>query len=161
EKYREQRGAMNFYTLYRAHDYHFKIYGAMFAGQSQAALAGADQLAAAIPGDLLRVTEPPMADWLEGFVPMRLHVLIRFGRWPELTATPLPADRDLYCGRPAMPHSAGGVACAATGQVAAAETEREQFAAAVARVPESRMLFNNTCRDILAVARAMLDGELE
>ena len=32
EKYLARRGAMNFYTLYRAHDYHFKIYGAMFAG---------------------------------------------------------------------------------------------------------------------------------
>ena len=25
-----------------------------------------------------------MADWLEGFVPMRLHVLIRFGKWQEI-----------------------------------------------------------------------------
>ena len=25
-----------------------------------------------------------MADWLEGFVPMRLHVLIRFGMWGEI-----------------------------------------------------------------------------
>ena len=36
----------------------------------------------------------------------------------------------------------------------------EAFVAAVARVPESRYLFNNTCKDILAVAGAMLDGEL-
>ena len=42
EKFLARRGAMNFYTLYRAHDYHFKIYGAMFAGQSAAALAAAD-----------------------------------------------------------------------------------------------------------------------
>src|SRR6266581_1707637 len=77
---------MNFYTLYRAHNYHFKIYGAMFLGQQRTALDTADQLAAAIPEDLLRVTNPPMADWLEGFVPMRLHVLIRFGRWADILA---------------------------------------------------------------------------
>ena len=37
---------------------------------------------------------------------------------------------------------------------------REQFVEAVARVPDSRYLFNNTSRDILAIAGAMLDGEI-
>jgi tetratricopeptide (TPR) repeat protein len=161
EKFRAQRGAMNFYTLYRAHDYHFKIYGAMFLGQERAALEAADQLAAAIPEGLLRVRNPPMADWLEGFVAMRLHVLIRFGRWPEILAAPLPADPDLYLVTTAMTHYAKGVAHAASGQVAEAAGEQARFAAAVARVPRSRTLFNNTCLDILAVAGAMLDGEAE
>src|SRR5215470_15166050 len=161
EKFRARHGAMNFYTLYRAHDYHFKIYGAMFLGQSQAALDAADQLAAAIPGDLLRVKSPPMADWLEGFVPMKLHVLIRFGRWPDILATPLPEDPELYCVTTAMTLYAKGVAAAATGQVGQAAEQRALFTAAAARVPESRTVFNNTCRDILAVAGAMLDGELE
>ena len=31
----------------------------------------------------------------------------------------------------------------------------------MARVPETRYLFNNTCLDILAVAAEMLDGEIE
>ena len=43
----------------------------------------------------------------------------------------------------------------------AADRERELFKSAAARVPESRTLFNNICIDILAVAGAMLDGELE
>ncbi|HEY2308326.1 MAG TPA: hypothetical protein VGI05_20835 [Streptosporangiaceae bacterium] len=161
EKFRAQRGPMNFYTLYRAHNYHFKVYGAMFLGQERTALEAADQLAAAIPGDLLRVQHPPMADWLEGFVAMRLHVLIRFGRWPEVLAAPLPADPDLYLVTTAMAHYAKGVAHAATGQVAQAAGEQARFAAAVARVPQTRTIFNNTCQDILAVAGAMLDGEVE
>ena len=161
EKFRARRGAMNFYTLYRAHNYHFKVYGAMFLGQQRTALAAADQLAAAIPEDLLRVENPPMADWLEGFAAMRLHVLIRFGRWAEILAAPLPADPDLYLVTTAMTHYAKGVAHAATGQVADAAGEQERFAAAAARVPQTRTIFNNTCRDVLAVAGAMLDGELE
>lgn len=161
EKFRARHGAMNFYTLYRAHDYHFKIYGAMFLGRERAALEAADQLAAAIPEDLLRVQNPPMADWLEGFVAMRLHVLIRFGRWPEILAAPLPADPDLYLVTTAMTHYAKGVAHAASGQVEQAAAEQARFGAAVARVPESRTIFNNTSLDILAVAAAMLDGELE
>jgi tetratricopeptide (TPR) repeat protein len=161
EKFRAQRGAMNFYTLYRAHNYHFKVYGAMFLGQDRTALEAAGQLAAAIPGDLLRVQDPPMADWLEGFVAMRLHVLIRFGRWAEILAAPLPADPDLYLVTTAMTHYAKGVAHAATGQAGQAAGEQERFAAAVARVPRTRTIFNNTCQDILAVAGAMLDGEVE
>ena len=161
ERFRARRGAMNFYTLYRAHNYHFKIYGAMFLGQQRAALEAADQLTAAIPEDLLRLPDPPMADWLEGFVPMRMHVLIRFGRWPDILAAPLPADPELYCVTTAMTHYAKGIARAATGQVGEAEAERARFAAAAGRVPESRTIFNNTCRDILAVAGAMLDGEVE
>ncbi|WP_030896102.1 hypothetical protein [Streptomyces sp. NRRL S-474] len=161
EKYHQRAGAMNFYTLYRAHNLHFKIYGAMFLGQSQTALDTAAQLEAAIPEDLLRVPSPPMADWLEGFLAMRVHVLIRFGRWTDILALPAPADPELYAVSTAMRHYARGVARSATGEIDRAETERELFREAVRRVPETRMLFNNTCHDILAVAAAMLDGELE
>ena len=150
EKFRDRAGAMNFYTLYRVHNYHFKIYGAMFLGQAQTALATADQLVAAIPDDLLRVQVPPMADWLEGFVPMKMHVLIRFGRWPDiidtLIDTPLPADPELYCVSTAMIRYAQGVACAASGRVGEAAEHRAQFEGAVERVPETRTVFNNTCR---------------
>ncbi|MFE6286315.1 hypothetical protein [Streptomyces sp. NPDC057877] len=160
EKYRERAGAMNFYTLYRVHNHHFKIYGAMFLGQSRTALEAADALEAAIPEELLRVQSPPMADWLESFVAMRVHVLIRFGRWAELLDLPLPADPDLYRVTTAMLRYARGVALSATGRTDEAETERELFRAAVARVPASRTLFNNLSVDILAIAAAMLDGEL-
>src|SRR5215468_5311853 len=161
EKFLARRGSMNFYTLYRAHNYHFKIYGAMFLGQARTALDTADQLAEAIPEELLRVQTPPMADWLESFVPMKMHVLIRFGHWDDIIAAALPTDPDLYCVTTAMMHYAKGVACAATGRIAEAEEHRTQLAAAIRRVPASRNLFNNTSDDILAIAAAMLDGELE
>jgi len=161
EKFLAREGAMNLYTVYRAHNYHFKIYGAMFLGQSQVALETADMLAAAIPEDLLRVTVPPMADWLEGFIPMKMHALIRFGRWQDIIGAPLPGDPDLYCVTTAMMHYAKGIAFAATGRIGAAAEHRGQFAAAAQRVPASRTVFNNTCADILQVAAAMLDGELE
>jgi tetratricopeptide (TPR) repeat protein len=161
ERFTAREGAMNFYTLYRAHNYHFKIYGAMFLGQSEVALAAGDQLAAALPEELLRVEVPPMADWLEGFVPMKLHALVRFGRWQEIIDSPLPADGGLYLVTTAMTHYAKGVAFAATGRLDEAADQRRLLAAAIARVPESRTVFNNTCLDILAVAAAMLDGELD
>ncbi|AZP15531.1 hypothetical protein EJC51_05115 [Streptomyces aquilus] len=160
EKYHARAGAMNFYTLYRSHNYHFKIYGAMFLGQSRIALETAAELEASIPEDLLRVQSPPMADWLEAFLAMRVHALIRFGRWGDILQLPLPADPELYSVTTAMLHYARGVALSALGRVPEAEAERALFQEAVARVQETRMLFNNTCADILAVAAALLDGEL-
>ncbi|MEU1345077.1 hypothetical protein [Streptomyces sp. NPDC005827] len=160
EKYHARAGAMNFYTLYRCHNLHFGIYGAMFLGRRQDALALAARLEAAVPEELLRVESPPMADWLEGFPAMRVHVLVRFGRWDDILRLPLPADPVLYCVTTAMLHYARGVAYAATGRIPEAETERARFRDAVAAVPGTRMLFNNTCADILEIAAAMLDGEL-
>jgi tetratricopeptide (TPR) repeat protein len=58
-------------------------------------------------------------------------------------------------------HYARTVALANTGAIEAAEAERDLFFAARDRVPESRMLFNNTCRDILQVGEQMMLGELE
>ncbi|HCS45322.1 MAG TPA: hypothetical protein DIW52_21250, partial [Pseudomonas sp.] len=134
-KYLEQEGPLNFYTLYRCHNYHFKLYSAMFLGQYQPALEAADQLQATIREELLRVEQPPMADWLEGFVSMKVHVQIRFGKWQDILATPLPNDQALYCVTTAMLHYARGVAHAACGHIGAAETELQFFLDALSRVP--------------------------
>jgi tetratricopeptide (TPR) repeat protein len=160
QRYVAAEGVMNAYTLYRCHDLHFLVYGAMFLGDRGTALDAADRLVAAIPESLLRVESPPMADMLEGFVPIRVHAMIRFGMWDELIAEPLPLDRELYAATTAFVHYGRGVAYSATGRVAEAERESELFRAATARVPESRTLFNNTVVDLLAIAAEMLDGEL-
>jgi tetratricopeptide (TPR) repeat protein len=156
----DRSGPLNFYSLYRAHDLHFVVYSAMFQGQYTTALQAADELAEQLTPELLAIESPPMADWLEAFAPLRVHVLVRFGRWDDLIAHPLPADTDLYCTTAATIHYARGVAHAAKGQLPQALAERDAFTAAYSRIPESRYLFNNTSRDILAVAAAMLEGEI-
>lgn len=160
QRYVQHRGPLNFYTLYRAHNLHFVMYGAMFLGQSETAIDAGRRLEAALPPELLQVQSPPMADWLEGFYPMTMHALIRFGRWQEILDEPLPEDQELFCTTTAIMHYAKGVALAALGRVEEALAERELFRAAVERVPESRTVFNNTCQDILQVAAEMLDGEI-
>jgi tetratricopeptide (TPR) repeat protein len=160
-KYLEREGPLNFYSLYRCHDYHFKLYGAMFLGQLGPALEAAEEMVATLPPELLRTEAPPMADWLEGFVPMKMHVLVRFGRWREILDEPLPVDPELFCVTTALMRYARGVACAALRDVESAESERRLFSAALERVPPTRYVFNNTCLDILAVAAEMLNGEVE
>ena len=157
KKFVEKIGADNFYTLYRLHNYHFTIYGAMFLGQRSVALTTSDELMTALPEDFLR----PMADWFEGFLPMKQHALIRFGLWEEILAQPLPKDAELYCVTTAMMHYSRAIAFANLKKPAEAEAERVLFDRAYQRVPETRMLFNNTCRDILQVAEQMMLGELE
>jgi tetratricopeptide (TPR) repeat protein len=156
----EREGPLNFYSLYRAHNLHFIVYSAMFEANSAVALSAADELAGQLTPELLAIESPPMADWLEAFAPLRIHVLVRFGRWDDLIAHPMPEDTDLYCTTAATIHYGRGVAHASKGQIPQAHAEREAFAAAYDRIPESRYLFNNTARDILAIGAEMLDGEI-
>ncbi|OUS08438.1 hypothetical protein A9Q96_03035 [Rhodobacterales bacterium 52_120_T64] len=160
-KFLEREGPLNFYSLYRCHDYHFKIYGAMFLGRYHDAIEASDEMIETLPEELLMIDSPPMADWLEGFISMKQHVYIRFGKWQEIIDQPLPDNTELFCATTAMMHYAKAVAWAASGHVAPAEKEAILFEAAVIRVPESRYLFNNTCHDILDVARQMMLGEIE
>ena len=157
----ERQGRMNLYTSYRVHNYHFAIYGAMFLGQYEPAIAAADEMIREIPVELMKLESPPMADFLEGYVSTKTHVQIRFGRWRDIIAEPLPQDQDLYCNTTASLHYAKAVAHAALGEVAKSEAERKLFMEARAKVPESRYLHNNRCIDLLDVAEQMLDGELE
>ena len=155
-KFLKREGPDNFYSVYRAHNYHFKIYGAMFLGQPSVALDAAEELISTLPAETLR----PMADWFEGFIPMKQHVLIRFGRWQDILDQALPQDEELYSVTLAMMRYARTVALANTQRIDDALAERDRFYKVRDRVPGSRMLFNNTCRDILEVAEQMMLGEL-
>lgn len=164
EKYLSHQGPVNFYSLYRLHNYHFLIYAAMFAAQSTTALDAAEKMEASLPEETLRIESPPLADWLEGFLSIKLHVLIRFGRWDDIiNKTPLPPahPQDLYCVTTATTHYAKAIAHAVTHNIKDAETHRLHLHSAFARIPASRTLFNNKCTDILSIACRMLDGELE
>lgn len=159
-KFYDRAGPMNFYSGYRIHNYHFAAYGAMFLGQFAPAIAAADELIETMPEAFLRVPSPPMADFFESYVSIRQHVLVRFGKWHETIAQPLPSDPALYCNTVAMMHYAKGVAHAALGDVPAAEAEQTLFRAAAARVPDSRLIHNVKCTALLAVAEQMLAGEI-
>ena len=160
-KFLDHRGPLNFYSLYRCHNHHFKIYGAMWLGRYRTAIETAEEMISTLPEELLRQESPPMADWLEGFLSMKQHVYVRFGKWREIVDQDLPEDRDLFCMTTATMLYAKAVACAATERVSEAEWHAEMFEEAAESVPESRTIFNNTCRDILKIAHEMMKGEIE
>src|SRR5262249_59178687 len=109
----------------------------------------------------LCIPSPPTADFLEGYLALKEHVLVRFGKWREIIAQELAKDPALYCTTTAMMLYAKGVAHSVLGEIAEAEKAREAFRAARARVPDSRLVHNNTVVDLLAIAEEMLSGELE
>ncbi len=151
----QKEGANNFYTLYRIHNFHFVVYGAMFEGQSKLAMQTARELVAQIPPEMLA----QQTDFLDAFIPMPLHVMIRFGRWDDVLQEPEPA-KDLPM-TTAVWRYARALAFAATQRVEQAEKELVSFRQAKSNVPESSVLFNNTSLDILGVAESMITGEIE
>ena len=160
-KYLARAGAMNAYTIYRTHDHHFVVYGALFLGQYAPAMRAAQELIDGTPEELLRTPLLPMADLLEGYLSIKQHVLVRFGKWQEIIEQELPQDRELYCSTVAVMLYAKSVAHSALGQVAQAERARDEFLVARSGVPKSRRVHNNTVDDLLAIAEEMLNGELE
>jgi hypothetical protein len=117
-----------FYTLYRAHNFHFLAYAAMFDGQREIAINAAREMVQQIPMEVVR--EYP--DFLDGFMAVPTHVLVRFGMWEELLSEPAPPE-DLVV-TVAFWHYGRTVALAAMGNVEGAETSMAEFRAACAAV---------------------------
>ncbi|KAL4978217.1 hypothetical protein BDW66DRAFT_165028 [Aspergillus desertorum] len=158
EKYLHYEGAMNFYSNYRMHNYHTLIYAAMFAGQKAVALDTVERMEKSLPNELL----VSLADFVEVYMSVRPHVMVRFGLWEEIIHDlSVPTNQELYCVTTAMVYYAKGVAHAATGDIDEAKRYRTLYTTAAQLVPESRLDFPNKCTDILAIASAMLDGEIE
>ena len=159
--YLENEGPINYHTLSRIHNHHLKIYAALFLGQVRSAMEAAEEIIATTPEALLRIENPAMADWMEAYIGMKAHVFIRFGKWQEIIDHPLPDSPELYTMTTAVWHYAKTVACAALGNVPAAEQQRAHFYRAKTKVSPTRYLFNNSCLDVLKIAEQMLHGEIE
>ena len=155
-KYFAHAGGENFYTVYRLHNLHFEVYGAMFLARITQALAAAEALIAALPEPVVR----HLPELFESFVAMKPHVLIRFGRWSDIVDLPFPQDATLYSHTTATLHYARAVAFANLARPAEAKAARDAFVRAKALVQDERVVFNNPCSAVLAVAEQMMLGEL-
>lgn len=154
--FKDYAGAANFYALYRIHNLHFASYGAMFLGQRSAAIEAAKRLRGEVPDEVVR----SYPDIFETFVAAAPHVYIRFGMWSEILELEQPEDKELYVTTNALIYYAKAVALANLGRHEEAQAAMANFAAAYAVVPETRMLFNNTARDVLGVGEEMMKGEI-
>jgi tetratricopeptide (TPR) repeat protein len=162
EKYVEYAGSANFYTAARCHDLHLMIYTCAFLGQYVLAMEASNKLRSTITKDILAVQDrPKLVMTLEAYHSMRLHVMVRFGRWHQIITDPLPEDPELYPVTTAMHHYAKGVAYASLKRISEAEEERRLMHESIQRISNSRRFCNNYAKIVLAVGQKMLEGELE
>ncbi len=163
-KFLQRDGYKNEYSLYRAHNIHFKMYSAMFLGQYHTSMEAVAEMESIAHHDLI-ATKGDMAwltDTLEAMASMKSHVLIRFGKWHEILEEPLPENKDLYLNRTAMLHYARAIALATLHRFEEANAEREAFKIAQNNIPPEQYFFQgNPCEDIFKVAEAMMNGEVE
>ena len=160
-RYLAYNPVINKYLIYHLHNVHFQIYAATFLGQYAAALNSAETIIATIPPEALAHKSQYIVNYVEAYTSMKAHVYVRFGKWEEIKAEPLPDDQELYCVTTATWHYAKGLAYAATGDVENAAIQQQLLAEAHTRIPEERQIYNNIARDILQIGIAMLDGELD
>lgn len=163
-EFMKREGEFNEYSLYRAHNVHFKMYAAMFLGQYRTAMEAVDQMAILAHADLIRMKGEMawLTDTLEAMYSMKSHVLIRFGKWHEVLAEPLPEDESLYLNTTAMLRYARAIAFATLHQFEEADAEREAFKVAQENIPPEQYFFQgNPCEEIFKVAEAMMNGEVE
>ena len=166
-----------FYKFYRMHNHHFVVWCAMFDGQYETALKYARKAVETLPaGDansgvqfMLAGVIPMGAIFLESYVTMPWHVMIRFGKWDEILNEPLHTDRDVFPAAIATQHYARGVAYASMGMVPEAEAEQVLFKEALqnpalaGRVLHNNLMYQDPSEGpcILLVNDAILDGEIE
>ena len=166
-----------FYKFYRMHNHHFVVWCAMFDGQYETALKYARKAVETLPaGDansgvqfMLAGVIPMGAIFLESYVTMPWHVMIRFGKWDEILNEPLHTDRDVFPAAIATQHYARGVAYASMGMVPEAEAEQVLFKQALqnpalaGRVLHNNLMYQDPSEGpcILLVNDAILDGEIE
>ncbi|KAL4970999.1 uncharacterized protein BDV14DRAFT_194780 [Aspergillus stella-maris] len=162
DKYFAQESGTISYIGYRVHYICAKLYAAMMCGRFTDAMAAAKKLEEVITDDLLSITSPPVADSIESFLGSKVHVLICFGRWKEISRLELPANCQLQSATTAIILYSRGLAYSALGRIEEAETTQREFELARAAVPKSR-LNSIPCRqvDVLRVSSAMLRGELK
>ncbi len=144
-----------FYTLYRAHNYHFLAYAAMFQGAREIAMQAARDMVATIPMEMVQ-TYP---DFLDAFLGVPYHVMVRFGLWDEILAQPEPAE-DLPVTR-AFWRYARVVALAATDRVGEAGRELAEFHDDYEAIPEGRLVGTNRARTVVEIGLPMAEGEVE
>jgi len=154
-------GNLNLFAGSVIHNIHFKLYGAMFMGNYSSSMEAISQFDELVPEDLLRIKSPPMANLYEGYYGLKYHALIRFGKWQEIIDLEAPTDPDLYLVTTTIYRYAKALAYAALGDVPSAIREQKLFQISFKMVPDERVMFNNKCVDLLKIADAMLNGEIE
>src|SRR5438874_10398220 len=156
QRYRKIFGQpKGFLNVYIAHDRHMLAYAAMMTGQRDLAMKHIRAMVEEMPSEFL--TENALQ--AEGNVAMPLEVMMRFGLWDDILAEPERYTGKMWFTR-AFHHAARAIAYAAKGDAASARNAQSVFVERAKLVPKEDFVSNNSCEALLAVAIAMVEGEI-
>lgn len=143
-----------FYRVYMAHNHQMLAFASMMEGRREVCLKAAREMVRNVPEDYAKVNtalvDPVMAIPYES--------MLRFGMWDDVLKEPPPPE--YFNITTALWHYARGVAFAAKGLLAEAESERAKFKEAAHQVPAEAMMAINRAHQILDIAGHMLDAEI-
>ena len=155
------RGSDEFYMISVVHNLDFNIWASMFLGQYDEALQSADRICDLVREKRLLCDKRYLASTLEGYYAGRAHVLVRFGCWQQICDEAMPDNPATVPITTILLVYAKAIAHAALGNLACARGYQQDFYRHYREVPEWHIMANNPSRDILAVAQAMMNGEVE
>ena len=155
EDYITQCRAQGLYPIgYYPHNLHFLWFAATFDGQSKLAIEAARKTASKVDPEMLK--QIPL---LAAFKVVPYYALIRFGRWDEMIAEPVPAG-----GPPFLLgtyHFARGLAYVYKNQLPLAEKDLEMLRQILKdKALESPLFSPNSAANVLSIAPEMLAGEI-
>src|SRR6185503_17845342 len=149
-----QKPAGVYAMMYYPHNVHFFWSSASMEGRSADAIDAARGLDAQLAPAMFR-----QMPTMEYFAPTLAFAYVRFGKWEDILALPRPADEFAYS--LAMWHHARGLALAATGTLADAETSLAELRRLAATVPPDRIVADNQPATMhLELAEKVLAGEI-
>jgi tetratricopeptide (TPR) repeat protein len=153
EGYIKRTGVRGVYpAMYYSHNLHFLVESYNRSGNYRLAARSAKRLEANVRGHL---KDMPM---IEGFLPSRMFVELRFNRWEEVIKLPEP-DKETRATR-ALWHYSRGVAFAGMGKIEEAQHERETLIQLIKEVPGDAPFGLNTAASVLKVAENVLDARI-
>lgn len=143
-----------FYRVYMMHNAHFLTFSSMLEGRSETALSAANRMVSELPPEFVKAMGP----MVDGYLPVVLHVLVRFGRWEEILEQPaFPAEFLVANG---VRHYARGVARNVLGSADEARAELAALDEILSRIDE-RPIGNNFAKDVMKIPRLLLAAEIE
>lgn len=141
------------YFGYYVHNLHFVAMARSMQGRMRQAIQAADQIAAAV-----MPLAPSMLEMADIFSTTPILMRVRFQRWDEVLAAPLP-DAPLVSAI-AIAHYARAIALQAKGRHADAAREQSAFETARVKAPASALWINNKTADVLAIAAEVLAARM-
>jgi tetratricopeptide (TPR) repeat protein len=140
------------YEMYMGHNHQFLAFADAMQGKSGEGIEAAQQGGRISPE--LASAMPPV----ELFAALPAVMMLRFGRWSDVLASAPPDPH--YVTATGLWRHARGMALAATGHPAEAQTELEALSAVVAAVPPEHPAMMNKATDVLAIAVITLEGKI-